>query len=141
MQDPIRPSLTCKFTAYLPRLRLSGDRKLYLKRPTILVSSISKILDGGRQVGGEGAVHVGLKCVQVNLDHLDGILEVKKVEAVDEEICKFSEESTLDLVVLAAGVRREKRGFVLLRLRGDGLPLGGHKVINLDQSREAFIQL
>ena len=77
MQDPIRPSLTCKFTAYLPRLGLSGDRKLYLKRPTILVSSISEILDGGRQVGGEGAVHVGLKCVQVNLDHLDGILEVK----------------------------------------------------------------
>ena len=63
------------------------------------------------------------------------------VEAVDEEICKFNQESTLDLVVLAAGVRREKRGFVLLRLSGDGLPLGGHQVVNLDQRREAIIQL
>ena len=50
---------------------------------------------------------MGLECVQVNLDHLDGILEVKKVEATDEAICKLKQESTLDLVVLATGVRRE----------------------------------
>ena len=48
----------------------SDEAVLYLQRPAVLLGGLAQGADGRGQIGGEWAVHVGLKLGQVDLDQL-----------------------------------------------------------------------